>query len=755
MHLTTPLAGLCLCLLVALPCTSTGAAQPPVTDQQIAAAIDKAVAFLWSQQQDDGSWAGLDQRSGNRAGQVHGHHFETGPTALAAYALLAAGQSPQDPRMRKALIWLARRRTNLTYSLAFRAQTWLHANRRMRNAYRGKLNRIMRQMVLSQREGMYSYLSEGRTDQKGWDASNSQYGLLAVWAAARNEIEVPRKYWQLVQKGWVQAQNRDGGWGYNDKRSSTASMTAGGIASLYVCFDALYAGRFRDCKGKSEYPPIQRGLEWLGKHLPEILAASGKPEIVGHGDHYYMWYGIERVGLAGGHKFFGTVDWYQAGSRWILGHQADDGHFTQGHHGKVIPTAYALAFLLRGRQPVLLNKLEIAGSDWNNRPRALAYLTDHLGSRSESDYNWQIVSLQTEPGQWHDAPILYLSGAEAPKLTDADIDKLRTFVHQGGTIFSVTECNGAGFSKGIREVYSKLLPGLELAEMDRAEPIYTEPDRLPARLKFHQIHNGVRPLVIHTDTDLALAWQGRSHRVQKWAFDAAWNLVLHVVGPKGIRHRGARTWPDMPALPEGAETITVARLQHGGRWDPEPLAWQRAARRLSTQTQKRIVVTDSIDPAKIQSVRPDLAVLTGTGPLELSAGQIAALKAWLDEGGTLLVDAAGGDKTFAASARTVLPKLIGEGRLTMLPASSPVYRREGLAIDRVQYRGPEPIRDHRPRLLTVRTAGRRAAVLFSDQDLTAALLETPCPSARGYTPESAYRIVRNVLLQASGSAEEE
>ena len=41
------------------------------------------------------------------------------------------------------------------------------------------------------------------------------------------------------------------------------------------------------------------------------------------------------------------------------------------------------------------------------------------------------------------APILYLSGVDDPKFTDAQVQLLRSYVEQGGFIFAVNNCNGA------------------------------------------------------------------------------------------------------------------------------------------------------------------------------------------------------------------------------------------------------------------------------------------------------------------------
>src|SRR5688572_20773469 len=71
------------------------------TPQQVDEAIKKAKAFLRSQQGKDGSWdpamPGADHMTGGQWG---------GQTAIATYALLAGGDSPQEPHIKKAVHWL-------------------------------------------------------------------------------------------------------------------------------------------------------------------------------------------------------------------------------------------------------------------------------------------------------------------------------------------------------------------------------------------------------------------------------------------------------------------------------------------------------------------------------------------------------------------------------------------------------------------------------------------------------------------------
>ena len=92
-------------------------------DKAVKAAIDKGVAFLWRTQKADGSWG----EYGSPAKGGHNYH-KTGPSALACYALLECGESPQAPKMDRALKWIANYKEDGTYSLGLRCTVWEVAN---------------------------------------------------------------------------------------------------------------------------------------------------------------------------------------------------------------------------------------------------------------------------------------------------------------------------------------------------------------------------------------------------------------------------------------------------------------------------------------------------------------------------------------------------------------------------------------------------------------------------------------------------
>ena len=79
-------------------------------------------------------------------------------------------------------------------------------------------------------------------------------------------------------------------------------MTMAGLASLYITSSMVDTTVRLDPKPE---PEIELGLKWLN--------ANFQPE-----DNWYHMYGVERVGLASGLKYFGKYNWYRQGAASII-----------------------------------------------------------------------------------------------------------------------------------------------------------------------------------------------------------------------------------------------------------------------------------------------------------------------------------------------------------------------------------------------------------------------------------------------------
>ena len=695
-----------------------------------------------------------------------------GGTALAVYALLKCGVNVTTEPIQKAIEYLKAHDTYNVYAIGIRCNLWgtLEDLTGREGKYLKYLEHDAKRLInsISLTHGGWNYSmwdDDKRTDSP--HNSPSQYGILGIWAYKAHNGEVPDNFWKLAMKYWIKSQLSNGGWGYRagfyePNTPVTGSMTAAGLASMFVCNDAIKTGDYIMCQGGSLHKSIIDGLKWFDSEFTNTMTRKTRPANNEKHIPYYL-YGVERVGHACGYRYFGNQDWYKLGSLVLIQRQSGNGSLPGGID-PVPETAFAMIFLAKGGNTVLYNKLNFEG-DWNNRPADITNLTDWLSINYEQHFNWQVVNFRVSPWEWHDAPILVISGKNTPKFSDEDIKKLRTFVYQGGTIFSMTECGGEGFKTGIREAYKRIFPqdilGMVQVPTDKpllsqcTKSIYEIHEKLEGQPPLFIITNSVRPLAIHTDQDLAKSWQGRRHTTRINDFRFGLNLSKYVVGRYGdLPARGKTTWP-FPVDTSGMDTIKIARIRHKGHWNPEPLVMQAFDRQLSAN-EKIHVENSTVNIYELGSCGAKIAMLTGTGTVAFGKTENAQMKKFVEGGGTLLIDAAGGNKDFYNSMFKNLAAAFGQAP-NPLPATCSIYTVRTLSNTGESgsiYRdlARKRVRSNAPQLQCI-MQGDRPGVIFSREDILTGFLNAPSGTVDGYTPLTAYEIARNIVLTCTGASQ--
>jgi hypothetical protein len=556
----------------------------------------------------------------------------------------------------------------------------------------------------------------------------------------------------LIGAHWIQTQNADGGWGYQGRNPvSTGSMTAAGLASLFVVLDQRYAERPREAGGL--LTAIELGLTWLGREYgPE------NP----HGDaawRYYYLYGVERVSAASGHKYFRNQEWFRSAAGWLLNRQRADGSWPGGDNMSALRnTAFALMVLCHGRAPLLFNKLE-HGDDWDHKLRDVAGLTRYASHTFERVLNWQIVRLDGSLDDLLEAPVLYMYGESRREFSEAEVQKVREYCQRGGLVFAVAGKDSADFAASFESLAERALPEYRIRPLPHDHPLFTGEVQFeisdPPFMR--QVHNGVRTLMLLATRDLAAAWnrhlaQGTLER----DLQLAANVYLYATDKRAIRSRlETALIPDRNVSPE--RTIRLARIKYSGPWNPEPYGWTRLAAFLKNDADTRLLVTSGVtlDSAELKEFA--LAHITGTARFELTPEERRGLREFLSAGGTLLADPAGG----AAEFTRALEEQVGQALSSepqALPADSPLLTGAGvpgaLGLAGTSYRRAargEARGAEYPRLRVFFLA-RRAAVIYATLDLSVGLLGTPAYNVQGYEPESAVRIMRNLVLYAGLSS---
>jgi len=447
--------------LASLPARSAQGA----TNAQVNIAVKKAVDLIYSLEK-KGNW---ENAAGARVADRE--DLEGGLSALCTYALLAAEENPNDPRIQAAVKYLEGVEMTGVYAVGLRCQVWFlmgppwpqDVKDAMDKDAAALMKAAHRDRKVAGQTAFYRYLLTAQD----WDHSVSQYGVLGIWALAQTGLEIPTGYWQAVDYGWRAHQFADGGWSYigeggaipiavpgggMEERGPSASMTAAGVATLFITQDYLHGMDGIDCPGNIVDPNIEAGLNWMATHFREVY----------RGQVFYTLYGVERIGVASGRKYFGPVDWYKEGSDFLVRSQNPQ---SGAWPGGLADTCFSLLFLVRGRAPLVMSKLQYQidtkgqkprVANWNQRPRDAANMTQWISRENEHFLRWQIINLDVPVEDLHDAPIIYIAGNQVIDLKDVEIDKLRTFVNEGGLIYANADCDNPAFSNGFKKLAHKL-----------------------------------------------------------------------------------------------------------------------------------------------------------------------------------------------------------------------------------------------------------------------------------------------------------
>lgn len=751
--LRKPLVFVGLALILTRPASGATAAEVDL-------ALKRGIDALYAKQQ-DGNWEVLPSPRMPWWHDAVDSGQWGGLTGIATFALLAAEEDPQDPRIAKAVDFLQTAKLRGTYAVSMRAQVWpfMAKVRNVRPFARQDLQLLLGGVkTKGPARGQWYYYVDEPSDQRS-DHSASQFAMLGVWACEEAGVEVPTSFWRVEDEVWRHDQLPGGAWNYvfdaqNFWKDPLVSMTLAGVASLYLSQEKLVTVASR-CTPMPADKAIDCGIQYIADHYPSdwdncppgtYIPTVGKRQL-------YVLFGISRLGLASGRRYIGTHDWFKDGADYLVKTQQADGSW-----GDTWETAFGVLFLARGHAPVAFSKLEYDTGknppvqDWNVRPRDVANLADWMGKSLERRISWQVVDIKSDSDDWLDAPVLYVSGDDELKFSADQAAKLKRFVENGGLILGNADCGNGKFSASFRKHGQQMFPAYEWADLPATSPIYTREQFVRTKWKSKPrvlaLGNGVRELMLLcSDADLGRTYAVQDDRSKPEAFQFGVDLREYMAG-LDLHHRGDSIFvlPD-PAI-GATRTLKVARLKYRGNWDPEPGGWQRLAAIVHNQNKLEV----SIEPVELGKALSGYSVahLTGTVPITLTAAQKSALLDYVNGGGTLLVDAAGGSTEFAAAMQPQIQNLFADP-MTVIPPEAPLYRQGDSPMQSFLYTrfARSTLGTLRaPRLKAITIKGR-PAVFFSADDLSMGMVGQPVDGVIGYAPDTATEIVRRIVLASA------
>jgi hypothetical protein len=684
----------------------------------------------------------------------------TGPSTLAAVALVAAGVETRHPALATLIEALAAADPARmgTYVRSLRAQLWaLLLDRPLTATHRQRYRRLLRADVnwlVSARlpDGGYTYTALANP-HPAMDHSNTQFGDLGLWAGDIGRAEISPGAWQRMADHWLRTQRPDGGWTYSSSpMPSTSSMTVAGCNSLYIALDRFY-GRangpyvlFEGCRPNQEARRQMLRLTAAIERGDRFLAANPPNPLEFHG---YELFGLERLGLASGQVRIGDRDWFDRYA-WGVARRA---------WGKqVIADAFALIFLVHGQAPVLIQKLE-HGEDlaWNYYPRDLPSLARYWTRTFERLVRWQRLPADAPLTQMQDAPLLYIAGTGALELPDRTERTLRRYIDDGGTVFLHADRAAAAFTRSAQALFERMFEdrGLRFGELAKDHPVYRchfggKAHPWKRHVPLRALEDDFRILVYLCPVDIAGYWQqerGRHHDLLRIMA----NVRIFSAPPYSeLPSRLTRRQEDADEMAPHIGSIALARPPLDGCTAALPHAWPRYGAELRRRTGLHLDAAAPPADAADAWTAADVVHL----PLRRAPAWDDATRRkvgdYLRAGGLLLVDAAAGRPESIAAVHRLLDE-IDAGEPGVLEPSHPIVTGAmagGHPLEKLEATdaGAGLVRGDAPPPILTRTVGGRISVLACPFDLLAGLNGAYVWNRSGYRRESTLRIVDNLLL---------
>ncbi len=725
-------------LLLAFGCVTPTRAE--VTDAQVTAHIEILQRQLLRSQQSDGLW--------------FNPQYPVGLTALVVQALLRSGLKPDHPELARAIAHLADNTDEKVYSEGLVPPALAMADGRK---YRRRISEAVNFLRMSQLAGgNWTY---GIRQGGGGDNSNTQFAVLGLAAAMDAGVAIPEQTRQAAIDHWSRTQNADGGWGYTVNGGSTMSMTCAGIASLNML--GLKLATKQDCCGEYTYRrELVNGLRWLGQALVrdprEVFGASNQP--------LYTLYALERVGIALGVKEISGVDWYRWGADAIVSHNIGGRN--------TVDQAFALLFLSRGSAPIALAKWRWQG-DWNNQYDDARNWTIHAGEELGLELDFVESRLNRMDSPAAKASLIYLNGSKPFKMTDDELDFLRAFLDNDGTLVAEPTCDGTAFYDSFRkEILVRLCPeyGSNFVPLDIDHPVLTAkyqliPEEVGA-LQFQAGCKQYRIILLTRGISCALNGDVNSRADLPRARKVATNLLAWAMEAKGAE----RKLDELTLLPETRnEVLTLdqierratrsgrrfhqptGRLRHRGQWLAAP--GFLATLRTSLESEPNLPRFDGemyLNATDEDLFHAAVLFMSGYDYPTLPEADIVSLRGYLQNGGFLLATSACSNDSFDKGFREIVRKLLPNDNLEPIPPEDPLWKSAYPLLQGA----PTTTRAYQTKydqrwapLYGIRREGRWILV-YSPVDFCSDMVDPLGEAVIGYRRESAFKLIANILRQA-------
>jgi hypothetical protein len=386
-----------------------------------------------------------------------------------------------------------------------------------------------------------------------------------------------------------------------------------------------------------------------------------------------------------------------------------------------------------------------------------------------NNYRYAVKPLASPGFDPLDIPLLYMTGDYDFTLQEAEVENLRQFILDGGTILFNAARGRDEFGFAVTREMLKVFPQKRFVRMPPDHPVFQTRYRITDTLtlingvsytqppELYSIDIGTRAAVILVPIGLGSAWSGDAyhpagrHFVGESAVRMGVNLVAYVLGSTEYGRFLAQKFPVYEDATRSGDVFRYALARYAGSWDLHPGLQNTMLQIVNESTGVGVEYTPHIiDLGNPRLMEFPLVLMTGHYDFRLREAEVSNLRSYLRKGGTLLACAAAGFQPFDLAFRREIRRVAPGSDLIALPPSHPLFGRGWAPVDEVDYT-PRALQDN-PTLRYPEFYGifldHRLAIIYSPYGFFGAVNREPDAYTKGLTADHAGRIAINIVTHA-------
>ncbi len=408
---------------------------------------------------------------------------------------------------------------------------------------------------------------------------------------------------------------------------------------------------------------------------------------------------------------------------------------------------------------------------WKSYPSDAANLVSFTNQRLADGNNYQYATkpLASDGFDPVDIPILFMAGDYDFVFTDAEVEHLRKFLADGGTIIFNAARGREEFSRAVAREMRKVFPQKMFMKLALDHPIFNARYRVQQVMmqingvqvqqppEVYSIDIGTRAAAILVPGGMGAAWSlteyhpAGKHLTGESAIRLGVNLIAYVLGSTEYGRFLAQEFPVYSGQTRAGDAVKCATIQYSGSWDDNPTIQNTMMHGLSDNTG----ITVDYAPHPIGLDDPNLGrfpitFMTGHHDFRLTPEEAKGLANYVQRGGILVASASAGFKPFDVAFRRELNKAFPNSQLIKLPPTHALFTGGWIALDRITYT-PAALKDN-PQLEYPEFYGLfiedRLAVIYTPLDLMSGVNRESNAYAKGPAPDDALREVIDIITYA-------